>query len=198
MDNLVKQDQDRLRLFKSYGYDIPKARMLILRKANILGGRLLEVGTGKGHMALALAKNGSKVVSIDLDRKAQKTAKLNLKNLKLDKSVSFRIMNAERLQYKNNSFDYVISVNFIHHAKNPLKCLKEMIRVVKNKLIIADLNKRGERIMEKVHKLDGHNHPASKMSLQGVKAFLGKAGLNVKVYRDSCQTIIIAKKGAVK
>jgi len=198
MNNLIKQYQDMLRLFKMYGYDIPRARKFILTKAKISGGRILEVGTGKGHMAVALAKNGLKVVSIDLDRKAQKTAKLKLKSLKLDKSVSLKNMNAERLKYKDNAFDYVISVNFIHHAKNPAKCLKEMVRVVKNKLIIADLNKRGEKVMEKVHALDGHSHAASKMSLLGVKEFLEKVGLVVEVYRDVSQTVIIAKKGAVK
>jgi len=198
MSNLAKQDQNRLRLFKRYGYDIPKARSLIFKKAKISGGKILEVGTGRGHMAVALAKNGLKVVSIDLDRKAQKIAKLNLKSLKLDKSVSLKHMDAEKLKYKDNSFDFVISVNFIHHAKNPVKCLKEMIRVVKNKLIIADLNKRGERVMEKVHALDGHSHASSKMSLSGAKKYLEKKGLFVKVYKDVCQTVIIAKRGAVK
>jgi len=198
MNNVIEQDQDRLRLFKRYGYDIPRARKFILTKAKILGKRILEVGTGRGQMTVTLAKNDLKVVSIDLDRKAQETAKIKLKSLKLNKSVLLKNMNAERLKYKGNSFNEVVSVNFIHHAKNPVKCLKEMIRVAKNKLVIADLNKRGEKIMEKVHGLDGRSHAASKMSLQGVKAFLDKAGLSVKVYRDSCQTIIIARKGAVK
>jgi len=194
MNNLIKQDQDRLKLFKKHGYDIPRARRFILTKAKVSGGRILEVGTGRGHMAVTLAKNGLKVVSIDLDTEAQDAAKLKLKSLKLDKSVSLKNMNAERLKYKDNSFDYVISVNFIHHAKNPVKCLKEMIRVAKNKLIIADLNKRGERIMEKVHALNGHKHEVSKMPLSGVKEYLEKAGLVVKVYRDVCQTVIVAKK----
>jgi len=198
MDNLIKQEQDRLRLFKSYGYDIPRTRKFILTKARISRGSILEVGTGRGHMAVALAKNGLKIVSIDLDRKAQGAARLKLKSLKLDKSVSLKNMNAEKLKYKDNSFDYVISVNFIHHAKNPAKCLKEMVRVVKNKLIIADLNKRGEKIIEKVHALDGHSHAASKMSLLGVKEYLEKSGLSVKVYSDICQTVIMARKGAVK
>jgi ubiquinone/menaquinone biosynthesis C-methylase UbiE len=198
MDKLIKHDQDRLKLFKSYGYDIPKARNFILAKAKIPGGKILEVGTGRGHMAVALAKNGFNVVSIDLDRKTQKTAKATFKSLKLDKSVLLKIMNAEKLEYKNKSFDYVISVNFIHHAKNPVKCLREMIRVAKNKLIVADLNKRGEKIMKKVHALDGHSHASSKISLLAAKEYLQKAGLVVKVYRDVCQTVIIAKKGAAK
>lgn len=198
MDNLVKQDEHRLELFKQYGYDIPKARNLILAKAGLSKAKILEVGTGRGHMAIALARKGFKLTSVDLDRKAQQVAKASLKAMKLAKLVTLKIMHAEKLRYKDDSFDYVISVNFIHHAKNPAKCIKEMIRVVKNKLIIADLNKRGEKIMEKVHALDGHSHTLSKMSLLGVKEYLRKAGLVVKVYRDLCQTVIIASKGAVK
>jgi len=194
VNNALKQDQNRLKLFKRYGYDIPRARRFILTRAKISGGRILEVGTGRGHMAVELAKNGLQVDSVDLDRKAQDAAKLKLKSLKLDTYVSLKIMNAERLTYKDNSFDQVISVNFIHHAKNPGKCLKEMMRVFKNKLIIVDLNKRGEKVMEKVHALDGHIHAASKMSMPGVKAYLEKAGLIVKVYRDVCQTVIIAAR----
>lgn len=198
MNNLVKQDCDRLKLFKKYGYDILRARQLILTIAKLSKAKILEVGTGKGHMAIALAKKGFKLTSIDLDRKAQHIAKESLKVLKINKLVILKIMNAERLLYGNDSFDSVISVNFMHHAKNPIKCLREMIRVTQNKLVIVDINKRGERIMEKVHALDGHSHAISKMSLLGVKEYLQKEGLLVKVYRDVCQTIIIAKKGEVK
>ena len=198
MNNLIKQDQDRLKLFKKHGYDIPKARNFILAKAGPIQGRALEVGTGRGHTAVALAGKRVKFISIDLDKKAQSAAKLNLKKMKLNKYVVLKVMNAEKLIYLDNYFDSVISVNFIHHAKNPAKCLKEMVRVVKNKIIVADLNKRGESVMRKVHALDGHSHAASKMSMSGVKDYLRKAGLVVKVYRDVCQTVIVAKKGAVK
>jgi ubiquinone/menaquinone biosynthesis C-methylase UbiE len=198
MDNLVRQDQERLRLFKKYGYDIPKARNFILAKAMLTKSRILEVGTGKGHMAIALARKGFKLISIDLDRKAHYAAKAGLKAMRLDKLVTLKIMNAERMEFKDSYFDEVISVNFIHHAKNPAKCLKEMIRVAKKEVIIADLNKHGEKIMENVHALDGRRHRASKMSLFNIKEYLRKAGLFVKVYRDVCQTVIIAKKGEAR
>ena len=199
MDDVIKRDEERLKLFKKYGYDIPKARKFIISKARLVkGGSMLEVGTGRGHMATALARNGFKLISIDLDRKAQNVARIHLKEINRDKSVILKIMNAERLQYKADYFSQVISVNFIHHAKNPIKCLKEMIRVTKNKLIIADINKRGERIMDKVHKLDGHSHEVSKMSLKETEGLLKKMGMKVTIYRDICQTVIVAKKGDVK
>jgi ubiquinone/menaquinone biosynthesis C-methylase UbiE len=198
MDNVIKQDMERLKLFKKYGYDIPKARNFILAKARLSKGKILEIGTGKGHMTVVLAKKGFRLISIDLDRKAQDIARMHLKSIKRSRSAILKIMDAEKLRYKDNSFDNIVSVNFIHHAKNPRRCLKEMIRVVKNKLIIADINKRGERIMEKVHRLNGHSHEASQMSLKETEGFLKKAGMKVKVYRDTCQTVLIATKGAVK
>ena len=195
----MKRNMERLELFKKYGYDIPKARNYIIAKADLTkDGSMLEVGTGRGHMATALAQKGFKLISIDLDKKAQDVARMHLKATKRDKSVILKIMNAEKLQYRDDYFTQVISVNFIHHAKNPAKCLKGMIRVAKNKLIIADINKRGERIMDKVHRLDGHNHEGSKMSLKETEGFLKKAGMKVKVYRDTCQTVLIATKGASK
>jgi ubiquinone/menaquinone biosynthesis C-methylase UbiE len=198
MDNAIKEGQARLRLFKKYGYDIPKARNFILAKAKLSKGRVLEVGTGKGHLAIVLAKKGFQFTSIDLDRKAQRIAKIILKSSGLEKLATLKIMDAERLRFPDNHFDSVISVNFIHHAKNPTKCIKEMVRVAREKLVIADLNKRGERIMEKVHALDGHSHAASKMSLSSAKKLLEKIGMSVKTYYDSCQIVLVAKKGAVK
>jgi ubiquinone/menaquinone biosynthesis C-methylase UbiE len=198
MNNQLTGEQEKLKLFKKYGYDLPRARNFILAKAKLGKGRILEVGTGKGHLAVALARSGLKLTSIDLDKQAQSAAKLSLKAMKLDKYVMLKIMNAEKLHYPDNYFNSVISVNFIHHAAHPAECIKEMIRVANERLVIADINKKGQRIMERVHALDGHRHAEAKMSMPGVKEYLQKAGLVVKVYRDVCQTVIIAKKGVVK
>ena len=81
MDDTLKQDKERLKLFKKYGYDIPKARNYIIAKAGLTkDGRMLEVGTGRGHMATALAQNGFKLISIDLDKKTQDVARIHLKD----------------------------------------------------------------------------------------------------------------------
>ncbi len=195
MDNLLKQSQDRLKLFKRHGYDIPKARRFILRKAGFSKGGILEVGTGSGHMAIVLAKKGFRLVSIDLDKNAQKTAKSGLKALGLDKLVTLKIMNAERLKFRDNAFDYVISVNVLHHAKAPVKCLREMARVTKRKLVVADFNRKGERIAEKIHGMEGRTHPRSKLSSGATIALLRKSGMDVTKHNDSCQYVLIAKKG---
>ena len=100
MNNLIKQSQDRLKLFKKYGYDIPKARSFILRKSGFTKGSILEIGTGRGHMAAALAKRGSKLVSIDLDRQAQKAAKRSLRSMKLGGLVTLKIMGCRKIAFQ--------------------------------------------------------------------------------------------------
>jgi ubiquinone/menaquinone biosynthesis C-methylase UbiE len=195
----MDKEQARVKLFKQFGYDIPRARKFILDKSGLTKkDTILEIGTGRGHAALALAKKGLRVISIDVDKEGQRATRIKLKSEKLDKRVILKIMDAERLRFKDNSFENVISVNFIHHAKNPVRCLKEMVRVTREKLIIADINKRGERIMARVHGLEGHSHPPSRISLDSVKKLLKKLGMDVKTFRDCCQTVLIAKKGAVK
>lgn len=186
----------RLAQFKKYGYDILKERDFVFRKAGFEKGKsILEIGTGMGYMALTLAQKGFKVTTIDTDRKIQRSARSILKYYRVEKLVRFKIRNAERLLFKDSSFDYVIAVNFIHHAKNPIWCLREMARVVKEKILIVDVNKRGAQVLEKVHAQEGHHHERSKIGFPGVQQFFCKAKMETKTYRSKCQTIIIAKKG---
>lgn len=194
-NNALKEYRDRIEVFKRHGYDMMKARTFVINKSGIKGGNILEVGTGKGHLAIGLAKRGVRFTTIDLDQKTLVIARHNLKEHDVLELVCIKKMNAEELRFKDDAFDHVISVNFIHHAKRPKQCIKEMIRVAKRSIVIADLNKRGEEIMGRVHRLDGHKHEQSRMTLDGIKEFLEKTGLNVKVYRDTCQTVFIAKKG---
>lgn len=186
----------RLTQFKKYGYDILKEREFAFKKADFKKGKsVLEIGTGRGYMALTLAQKGFKVTTIDSDRKIQRAAKAILKHYRLEKLVRFKMMNAERLKFKDGSFDYVLAVNFMHHAKNPIRCLKEMVRVTKEKVLIVDVNKRGAYILEKVHVQEGHHHEQSKIKFSEIRDFLLRSKMKAKTYRSCCQATIIAKKG---
>jgi len=186
----------RLAQFRKHGYDILKERDFAFKKAGFKKGkRVLEIGTGRGYMALTLAQKGFEVTTIDNDRKIQRSAKAILKYYHLKKLVRLKIMNAEWLKFKDGSFDYVLAVNFMHHANNPMRCLGEMARVTKEKILIVDVNRRGAYILEKVHAQEGHHHERSKIGFPAVKEFFRKEKMQVKTYRSRCQTVIVAKKG---
>ena len=196
MGRLIQEDQDKIKVFKRYGYDIAKARNFILGKAApVIGrGKVLEIGTGRGHMALALAKKGIDVVSIDMDKKIQKVARANLKLNKVDHRVTLKIMDAESLKFRDDSFDTVVSVNFLHHAEDLKTCLKEMLRVAGRKVVLADFNKEGEKIMDEIFRLDGKTHPHLGTSFKDISMMLQKAGFRVKTYHGHCQTLIVATR----
>ncbi len=192
----IEHLRKRLAQLKKYGYDILKERNFAFKKADFKKNKsILEIGTGRGYMALILSQKGFKVTTIDSDCKIQRSAKAILKHYHVAELVCFKIMDAERINFKDSSFDYVIAVNFIHHAKNPVRCLKEMVRVVKEKILIMDVNKRGTQVLEKVQAQEGHHHERSKIGFPEVREFLHRAGMKTKTYRSRCQTTIVSKKG---
>lgn len=53
---------------------------------------------------------------------------------------AFIIANNEQLSFKDNSFDYVFVAASLHHLKEPLKGLYELLRVSKRALIVIEPN----------------------------------------------------------
>jgi len=195
MDEDIKHLRKRLAQFKKYGYDILKERDFALGKAGFEKGKtILEIGTGRGYMALTLAQKGFKITSVDTDRKIQKSAKAILRHYGVNDLVCLKLMDAESLTFKDASFDYVIAVNFMHHAKRPIKCLREMARVAKERILIVDVNKRGGAILERVHAKEGHRHEPSKITFEEMRAFFHGLKMGVKTYRSVCQTVLVIKK----
>jgi len=64
---------ERVNFYRSFGYDLEKERDFILDKSLPISGEILEIGTGKGHFALALAKRGYNFTSIDISAQEQKS-----------------------------------------------------------------------------------------------------------------------------
>ena len=63
-----------------------------------------------------------------------------LTDLSEDDHLDFKKIDAQNTRFENNSFDYVIASNMIHHIPFPMKFFKEMNRILKKngKLIIFE------------------------------------------------------------
>ena len=189
-----KKYLERVSVYRSFGYDLEKERDFILREAMPLSGKILEAGTGKGHFALALAKQGYSFVTFDISEEEQRFARLNIAYSDLEKQVGFRIEDGERTSFANASFDVVFSVNVIHHLANPYKVIDELIRVLApgGKLIISDFSKKGFGVMDKIHALDGKKHESGKASLLDIEKYLAKKGFSIKKAKSAYQHVIVA------
>jgi ubiquinone/menaquinone biosynthesis C-methylase UbiE len=94
---------------------------------------LLDVGTGDGYWAVRFAERAGTVVGLDpsddllsLARELHPRA-----NLRYDKGA------AERLPYKDESFDRVVSVSTAEHFQDPEKAIREMARTLRKGGVLA-------------------------------------------------------------
>lgn len=190
---------ERKKLYRKYGVDIDRERKFILEKAKPVSGNILEVGTGKGHFALVLAKEGYQFTSVDISEEEQKIAQLNLKYFELENAVKFKVEDAERLSFKNTTFDVIFSINTIHHFSSPFKVMDELARIVTfgGKIILSDFNKKGFEIIDKVHAADGGIHETTEFGLRDMETCFRKKGFKVSFCEDKFQEILTIFKPKV-
>lgn len=82
--------------------------------------RILDIGTGSGHIAQELAKQAGSVTSIDVwDQRIAKDG------------YTFIELKEEKLPFENESFDIVISNQVYEHVADQAQHLKEFNRVLK-------------------------------------------------------------------
>ena len=92
------------------------------------GERAIEIATGPGYVAMALAAHCREVVGVDLTEAPLKIAEQNRGKLGLT-NVSFRTGDAEALPFANGSFDLAVCRFAFHHFEDPARVLAEMCRV---------------------------------------------------------------------
>ncbi len=90
--------------------------------------RVLEVGTGPGFFAIILAEAGYDVTAVDLTPAMLEQARRNAGPLAA--KIDFREMNAEALDFADESFDVVITRNLTWNLPHPEKAYREWHRVL--------------------------------------------------------------------
>lgn len=94
------------------------------------GKQILEVGVGAGTDFINWCRSGTDAYGIDLTEEAIDNVKHRLKVYNLT-CKELKVSDAENLPYADNYFDLVYSWGVIHHTKNTIKALEEIIRVLK-------------------------------------------------------------------
>ena len=126
-DPAYKQYLEHLSSLKELGYDIEENRQFILKVAKPIYEPILELGTGKGHMTLALAQERYSLTSIDISLEAQDFARALIDSYDLSRYVKFNTQDAHALQFASGSFNTIICANALHHFKDPHSVVKECL-----------------------------------------------------------------------
>ncbi|NOQ32838.1 MAG: methyltransferase domain-containing protein, partial [Methanosarcinales archaeon] len=103
--------------------------------------KVLDVATGNGFLAFEFAKrvSGANVTGCDMTRDMLLIAEGIQREQGID-NLDFRVMDAESLEFEDESFDIVSCRFAFHHFTNPLKAVSEMARVCKRggKIVLVD------------------------------------------------------------
>lgn len=184
----------RLEQYRSLGYDIAAIREKMVNLLSDLfnGAKILDVGCGKGHLALAIARSGRSCTSIDISDEEIYYARLNAIYFNVDDRIDLQLQDARQLKFESHSFDAVTSAALFHHLIHPQLVLNEMLRVCKSpgKIIISDLNEQGQQAVAQVHQEEGREHVMFGWSIEEIKSWFENKGFRPIVLEEGGETIV--------
>jgi len=114
-----------------FGPLMQQGRKAAIRKMHLRPrDHVLEVGVGTG-LSLALYPRTVQVTGIDISAEMLKRAHTRKARHGLDNVVDLREMDAERMQFADNTFDKVAAIYVASVVPNPIRLVNEMRRVCK-------------------------------------------------------------------
>jgi ubiquinone/menaquinone biosynthesis C-methylase UbiE len=193
-----KRYQQRLDEYLLMGYDMSGSREKIVQRLDHLPqeSRILDVGTGKGHLALAIAQSGKSCTSIDISTEEQYIARLNALYFHVDEKIDFQQQDITALGFQDESFDAVLSVTALHHIKDTQPALEEILRVTKKGglIILADFNERGRQTVNRMHQKEGREHKCVGWDLRAIRSWFAKQNQMADYNEEECLWVLVVKK----
>jgi SAM-dependent methyltransferase len=97
------------------------------------GGKLLEVGSGPGRLAVRLAREGPGITltGVDISEAMVERAARRAAGAGLSWRVRFEVGDVAALPLSDGEFDGVVSTLSLHHWSDPVRSLAEIHRVLK-------------------------------------------------------------------
>jgi phosphatidylethanolamine/phosphatidyl-N-methylethanolamine N-methyltransferase len=113
-----------------FGGVFAKGRAAAIAATNKMGGRVLEVGVGTG-ISLPLYAPHVRIFGTDISEAMLAKARQRVAERKLKNVEGLSVMDAEKLEFADNSFDVVMAQYVVTAVPNPEKALDEFARVVR-------------------------------------------------------------------
>jgi phosphatidylethanolamine/phosphatidyl-N-methylethanolamine N-methyltransferase len=113
-----------------FGGVFSKGRNAAIQATNKIGGRVLEVGVGTG-ISLPLYSPNVRIFGTDISEAMLKKAKQRVAEGRLKNIEGLAVMDAEKLEFPDNSFDVVMAQYVVTAVPNPEVALDEFARVLR-------------------------------------------------------------------
>src|ERR1700754_2797035 len=113
-----------------FGGVFSKGRKAAIQATNKIGGRVLEVGVGTG-ISLPLYAKHLRIFGTDISEAMLQKAKKRVDEFDLKNVEGLALMDAEKLEFPDDSFDVVMAQYVVTAVPNPEKALDEFARVLR-------------------------------------------------------------------
>jgi len=113
-----------------FGGVFEKGRQAAISATNKMGGRVLEVGVGTG-ISLPLYAPNVRVFGTDISEAMLAKAKRRVAEQRLKNIEGLAVMDAEKLEFADSSFDVVMAQYVVTAVPNPEVALSEFARVLR-------------------------------------------------------------------
>ena len=155
---------DSFFLQKQHELDSPKAYKWLSEIRKKIGNekplKILDVGCGAGYFTVLLGLEGYEVTGIDITgAMIDKAKKLMEMNEPYDCDLQAVVMDAENLDFCDESFDVVISRNLTWTLPHPIQAYSEWYRVLKKGGILLNFD---AEYAKGAHNLKNQDSPAHK------------------------------------
>jgi ubiquinone/menaquinone biosynthesis C-methylase UbiE len=134
-DSAMAESFDEMRFGGPIGRLVAESQERVIERflSPIAGRTVLDVGTGTGRAAIALALRGAVVTGVDASDEMLAVARRRAAEARA--SVSFDRGDAHRLAYDDRSFDDVICLRVLMHTPDWRMSLGELCRVARQRVV---------------------------------------------------------------
>lgn len=113
-----------------FGQVFAQGRLAAVASLKQVHGNLLEVGVGTG-LSLGSYPKSMRIVGIDISASMLAQARKRVGTLGLRNVEALEVMDAERLNFPDETFDYVVAQYVVTAVPHPEAALDEFVRVTK-------------------------------------------------------------------
>ncbi|MBD3335701.1 MAG: methyltransferase domain-containing protein [Candidatus Eisenbacteria bacterium] len=177
----------RSRKYRDLGFDRHAAAEWVARFAPTAAHPVLDVGTGKGLLAIALARRFADVVSVDVSRVDAMLADHLAEEAGVRRRINYLTLDASRLPFREGHFGAVAMMDVLHELEDAEPVLEESRRVARpaGAIILADFTAEGLELIARVHREDDCVHFVGPATIEWAVDWLLKRGFRSEEVRDA-------------